>query len=86
MIFDRFKQVNKSLSRSAEGTGIGLNLTKSIIELHGGDIFVESEVGIGSKFTFTLPSKIVMGEKALLNNIFQNKNELVQLEFSDIYR
>jgi signal transduction histidine kinase len=86
LIFDRFKQVNKSLSRSAEGTGIGLNLTKCIIELHGGDIFVNSEIGIGSEFTFTLPSKIVTGEKALLNNIFKNKNELVQLEFSDIYR
>lgn len=86
VIFDRFKQVNKSLSRSAEGTGIGLNLTKSIIELHGGEIFVESEVGIGSKFTFTIPSKLVMEDKALVNNIFKNKNEHVQLELSDIYR
>jgi len=86
VIFDRFKQVNKSLSRNAEGTGIGLNLTKSIIELHEGQIFVESEVGVGSKFTFTLPCKIVLKESMLLRNTFQNKNELVQLELSDIYR
>ena len=86
IIFDRFKQVNKSLSRSTEGTGIGLNITKSIIELHGGKIFVESEVGVGSNFTFALPSQLVMDEKTLLNNTFQNKNELIQLELSDIYR
>ncbi|HEY8888960.1 MAG TPA: ATP-binding protein [Clostridium sp.] len=85
VIFDRFKQVNRSLSRNAEGTGIGLNLTKSIIELHKGKIFVESELGIGSKFTFTLPSIIVIEENLVPNNTFENKNELMQLEFSDIY-
>ena len=57
MIFDRFKQVDKSLSRNAEGTGIGLSLVKSIVELHGGSIYVESEYGKGSKFTVSLPSE-----------------------------
>ncbi|MBZ9684809.1 CHASE3 domain-containing protein [Clostridium estertheticum] len=85
MIFDRFKQVNKSLSRNAEGTGIGLSLVKSIVELHGGKIFVESELGKGSKFTFTLPSIKVMEESTLLNSNLKNKNERIQLEFSDIY-
>jgi signal transduction histidine kinase len=59
MIFDRFKQVDKSLSKSSEGTGIGLSLVKSIVELHGG-IYVESEFGKGSKFTVRLPSKKVI--------------------------
>lgn len=84
-IFDRFKQVNKSLSRNAEGTGIGLNLTKSIIELHKGKIFVESEFGKGSKFTFTLPSRKVIEESDLTNSNSENKNEFIQLELSDIY-
>ncbi|WP_253200451.1 ATP-binding protein [Clostridium sp. CF012] len=85
VIFDRFKQVNKSLSRNAEGTGIGLSLVKSIVELHGGVIFVESELDKGSKFTFTLPCIKVVQESMLLNSNLKNKDERIQLEFSDIY-
>jgi len=85
MIFDRFMQVDKSISRNAEGAGIGLNLTKSIIELHGGTIFVQSEVGKGSKFTFILPSKKIIKESLLSNSNLENKKVRIQLEFSDIY-
>ena len=56
IIFNRFKQVDKSLSRNAEGTGIGLSLVKALVEMHQGTIYVESEIGKGSKFTFELPS------------------------------
>ena len=73
MIFDRFKQVDKSLSRNAEGTGIGLSLVKSIVELHGGSISAESESGKGSKFTVILPTKKVMQESIIVNSNIRNK-------------
>ena len=84
MIFDRFKQVDKSLSRNAEGTGIGLSIVKSIVELHGGHIYVESEFGKGSKFTFILPARRVLNESMLYSNKMKNENEMIQVELSDV--
>jgi signal transduction histidine kinase/CheY-like chemotaxis protein len=54
-IFGKFEQLESSHTRKYEGTGLGLALTKKLVELHGGTIRVESKVGKGSKFTFTLP-------------------------------
>ena len=84
IIFDRFKQVDKSLSRNAEGTGIGLSLVKSIAQLHGGSINVESCIGKGSKFTVLLPSKKVASEDRINNSKMRNKNKSVQVELSDV--
>ncbi|HID11961.1 MAG TPA: PAS domain S-box protein, partial [Candidatus Latescibacteria bacterium] len=54
-IWREFEQVDNDLSRRYEGTGLGLPLTKRLVELHGGRIWVESEPGKGSTFTFVLP-------------------------------
>ncbi len=54
-IFDKFHQVRRDGQRKTHGTGLGLAIAKSLIELHGGRIQVESEVGRGSRFVFTLP-------------------------------
>ena len=55
LIFGRFTQVDSSDTREKGGTGLGLNISKSIVELHGGTIGFKSEVGTGSTFFFTLP-------------------------------
>lgn len=55
-IFEKFHQVEGSLHRSVSGTGLGLAITKGLVEAHQGKIWVESEVGKGSTFTFTLPT------------------------------
>jgi PAS domain S-box-containing protein len=55
LIFDRFQQVDASTSRSQGGTGLGLTICREIIQQHGGKIWVESQLGLGSTFCFTLP-------------------------------
>lgn len=54
-IFDRFFQVDSASTRQVGGSGLGLSISKAIVEAHGGSIWVDSQPGAGSKFCFTLP-------------------------------
>src|SRR5689334_15219453 len=57
-IFEEFRQAEGSLAQRKGGTGLGLAIAKKIVEMHGGRISVESEVGKGSKFSFVLPINV----------------------------
>jgi PAS domain S-box-containing protein len=54
-VFEKFKQVGDTLTKKPQGTGLGLPISKEIVEYHGGEIMVESELGVGTTFSFTIP-------------------------------
>lgn len=86
LIFERFGQANNILSRRCEGSGIGLSLVKSIIEMHGGNISVVSELGKGSEFIFNLPINILEEENVIVDCDNSDYHiEKCNIEFSDIY-
>lgn len=89
IIFDRFRQVDKSFTRNYEGSGIGLSLVKSLLEMHGGMISVESKYGFGTKFTMKFPVKLlnhINKNHGMDNNIANSNVEKIKIEFSDIYQ
>lgn len=77
-IFKPFMQVDGSLSRSYEGTGLGLALTKRLVEFLGGRIWFESESGKGSTFYFILPVKQVAAKAKDMNIVSLEMSQLVQ--------
>jgi len=86
-VFERFVQVDKSLAREREGSGIGLSLVRALVELHGGTISVKSREGYGSEFIIHIPCKLVDGRtpNENVNGIGKSFTEKINLEFSDIY-
>lgn len=56
IVFAEFRQLDASTARQADGTGLGLPISKRLVEMHGGRLWVESKVGAGSTFSFTLPA------------------------------
>ncbi|RII36329.1 PAS domain S-box protein [Clostridium chromiireducens] len=90
IIFDRFRQVDKSFTRNQEGSGIGLSLAKSLLEMQGGSISAESKYGIGTKFILKFPVNVVDSSNSrenlkLIDNNLSNYIEKIRIEFSDIY-
>lgn len=89
LIFRRFKQVDKTLNRNHEGSGIGLSLVKSIVNLHDGSIIVHSQLKEGSEFIITLP--ISLCDTPCTSNSYEEistqtkRVEKTNIEFSDIY-
>lgn len=87
IVFDRFRQVDPTLTREKEGSGIGLSLVKSIIEKHGGNISLISEIGKGSEFIIELPVNLARGTD-IIDKGTESKEinvERIKIEFSDIY-
>ena len=86
-IFDRFKRVDRSFARNAEGSGIGLSIVKSLVKLHKGTIELKSEEGVGSEFLIKLP---VTGDRKNCSThcVKEPSKDIIQkvnIEFSDIY-
>ncbi|WP_196000369.1 ATP-binding protein [Clostridium sp. 1001271B_151109_B4] len=86
IIFNRFKRINNKLNRMTEGSGIGLALVKSLVEMHDGEIKVKSEIGQGAEFIFSIPIRTVneysMEHREMIKS---TKIERCTVEFSDIY-
>ncbi len=78
VIFERFRQVNESLDRMHEGSGLGLSIAKSYVEMLGGKIWVESEERKGSIFYFTIPSLADSNKKTIIKDPVQDVDEKLQ--------
>lgn len=86
IIFEKFRQVDKSFTRNREGSGIGLSIVKALVEMHKGDIWVESEYEKGSKFIVELPD-IQLEEEEADNqySLYEGRiEERIKIELSDL--
>lgn len=88
-IFERFTQSEQLLTRRTEGSGIGLSLVKSLVEMHKGKIYVNTEIKKGTEFCIELPIRKIMNNSASPNIAYdmstESKVEKFNIEFSDIY-
>lgn len=89
LIFERFVQVDRSLTRDHEGSGIGLSIVNALVELHGGTIYANSQIGHGTEIIIYLPCKLVEEAEDLhlmSSSTEKNNVEKINIEFSDIYK
>lgn len=86
-IFKRFTQSENLLTRSNEGSGIGLALVKSLVEIHNGDIYVNTEIEEGTEFCIEIPIRKLMNSNVnkVINRNINSKVQKYRVEFSDIY-
>ena len=85
-IFDRFSQVDKSFTRTNEGSGLGLTIVKALVNVYGGQISVVSKLREGSEFIVTLPIKYNYSKENLSINFDEKgRAERIKIELSDIY-
>jgi len=84
LVFERFRQVDESLTRKHGGTGLGLSICKGLVDLFGGKIWVESELGVGSIFYFTIPFQLPIYEPIevtpVLNSYTWDENVVLLVE------
>jgi PAS domain S-box-containing protein len=80
IVFERFRQGSESHSRGYEGSGLGLSISKSYVDMLGGKIWVESEEGLGSTFYFTIPYNPVSEETNTIENDGFTENKKVQIK------
>jgi len=88
-VFKRYKQINNLLTREHEGSGIGLSLVKSLVEMHGGKITLKSEFGSGCEFTVELPVRKLKDIHVDRERYKTNKVSIAEkmvVEFADIYK
>lgn len=84
-IFERFAQIDKTLKRPCEGTGIGLSLVKSFTKMHEGSIEIKSKIDVGSEFIIKLPTKTLKEYHVEEEFQYETNIERINIEFSDIY-
>lgn len=85
IIFDTFVQADKGFTRANEGSGIGLSLVKSLVELHGGIVYVGHTSSSGSEFVVKIPNTTIKDEPAREHINKNNIINKINIEFSDIY-
>ncbi|MGE5632073.1 MAG: sensor histidine kinase [Caulobacteraceae bacterium] len=88
-VFEKFVQVDKTSTRNREGSGIGLSIVKSLVEMHNGTISLKSEPGMGSEFIIEIPDTVIEEEESIMQEKIYAEGDRhvdkINIEFSDIY-